>query len=99
MTAMFCYSCDGNSDLTAKCRMVNDAHLHPAKNAVMKIIDMDGPHLCLFALRNIQPNEEIRFDYGIADLPWRKKVPKSIYTLLEVNFFDNLPKCQHRASV
>jgi hypothetical protein len=32
-------------------------------------------HLCLFALRNIKPGEEIRYDYGPdnGDMPWRKK--------------------------
>ncbi|XP_066531427.1 uncharacterized protein [Hoplias malabaricus] len=39
----------------------------------MKIISVCGvPHLCLFALRDIQPGEEISYDYGGYDLPWRR---------------------------
>ncbi|XP_071843979.1 uncharacterized protein [Apostichopus japonicus] len=33
------------------------------------------PHLCLFAQKDIEENEEIRFDYGVADLPWRQMNP------------------------
>ena len=56
--------------------MVNDAHQGPAKNSVIKIIDNNNTHhLCLFALRNIEENEELRYDYGDPNLPWRKKTP------------------------
>ncbi|KAJ8049629.1 Histone-lysine N-methyltransferase PR-Set7 [Holothuria leucospilota] len=55
-------------------RMVNDS-IRP--NAVMKIVILDNiPHLCLFALQHISPGEEIRFDYGVPNLPWRKKVSR-----------------------
>ncbi|XP_073731051.1 uncharacterized protein [Misgurnus anguillicaudatus] len=32
------------------------------------------PHLCLFAVRDIQPGEEITYSYGDSDWPWRAKV-------------------------
>ncbi|XP_071314144.1 uncharacterized protein [Trachinotus anak] len=53
-------------------RLVNDAHKKP--NCKMKTIDVGGmPHLCLFALRDIVPGEEITYNYGDADWPWRKQ--------------------------
>uniref|UniRef100_A0A8D3B5C6 SET domain-containing protein n=1 Tax=Scophthalmus maximus TaxID=52904 RepID=A0A8D3B5C6_SCOMX len=51
-------------------RLVNDEHRHP--NCRMKRIDVDGnPHLCLFALNDISEGEEITYDYGGGDCPWR----------------------------
>ncbi len=39
----------------------------------MKRIVVEGkPHLCLFAARNIIPGEELTYDYGGSDWPWRK---------------------------
>lgn len=71
------FSVDGNTDLTSICRMVNDAHRQPNKNAVMKIIgDVNDLHLCLFALRDIKENAEIRYDYGNTEAPWRKAIHK-----------------------
>lgn len=41
----------------------------------MKRIDVDGnPHLCLFALNDISEGEEITYDYGGGDCPWRTQV-------------------------
>ncbi|XP_016114813.1 uncharacterized protein [Sinocyclocheilus grahami] len=38
----------------------------------MKKIDVNGkPHLCLFALKDIKGGEEITYDYGGDDCPWR----------------------------
>ncbi|XP_027145426.1 uncharacterized protein LOC104939810 isoform X2 [Larimichthys crocea] len=52
--------------------LVNDDHKHP--NCKMKrIITEAKPHLCLFALRDIQPGEEITYNYGGNDWPWRKQ--------------------------
>ncbi|XP_048854576.1 uncharacterized protein LOC125722457 isoform X2 [Brienomyrus brachyistius] len=54
-------------------RLVNDDHRNP--NCRMKVIKVDGrPHLCLFALRDIKEGEEITYDYGTNDWPWREKV-------------------------
>ncbi len=39
----------------------------------MKRIVVEGkPHVCLFAARNIIPGEELTYDYGGSDWPWRK---------------------------
>jgi hypothetical protein len=41
----------------------------------MKVIMYEkDPHLCLFALRTIAIDEELRYDYGVKDLWWRKSV-------------------------
>uniref|UniRef100_A0AAQ6II84 SET domain-containing protein n=1 Tax=Anabas testudineus TaxID=64144 RepID=A0AAQ6II84_ANATE len=54
-------------------RLVNDNHTHP--NCKMKKVIAEGkPHLCLFAVRDINVGEEITYDYGGTDWPWRKQV-------------------------
>ncbi|XP_067303171.1 uncharacterized protein [Pseudorasbora parva] len=51
-------------------RLVNDDHVKP--NCWMKKIVADGkPHLVLFALKNIERGDEIAYDYGGSDWPWR----------------------------
>ena len=46
-------------------------------NCKMKLVSTkDTPTLCLFAIQDIQPNTELRYDYGVNDLPWRKKNTK-----------------------
>ncbi|XP_037396943.1 uncharacterized protein LOC119264009 isoform X2 [Pygocentrus nattereri] len=57
-------------------RLVNDDHINP--NCKMKRLIVEGrPHLCLFALRDITPGEEITYNYGDGDCPWRSEVIKS----------------------
>lgn len=66
--------------------MINDAeHGSPEENVCVKIVIVDRlPHLCIFALKDIQSGDELRYDYGIADLPWRKKVKRFfLFTLLD----------------
>ncbi|CAB1424613.1 unnamed protein product [Pleuronectes platessa] len=53
-------------------RLVNDDHISP--NAKMKYLNVQGkPHLCLFAIRDIVAGEEITYNYGDSDWPWRSK--------------------------
>ncbi|XP_041867493.1 histone-lysine N-methyltransferase set-1-like [Melanotaenia boesemani] len=53
--------------------LVNDEHKTP--NCKMRQIQVDGmPHLCLFAIRDILPGEEITCNYGESDWPWRKQL-------------------------
>ncbi|XP_056599588.1 uncharacterized protein LOC130417806 isoform X2 [Triplophysa dalaica] len=41
----------------------------------MKIITVDKkPHLCLFAIKDISLGEEIRYNYGGSEWPWRHQV-------------------------
>ncbi|KAK3090151.1 hypothetical protein FSP39_009500 [Pinctada imbricata] len=50
-------------------RLVN--HGRREKNSVMKTIECEGKlYLCLFAAKDILPQEEILYDYGISNLPW-----------------------------
>lgn len=59
--------------------MINDAEQgSPEENVCVKIVMEERlPHLCFFASKNIRAGDELRYDYGIADLPWRKKVKKT----------------------
>ncbi|XP_034542860.1 uncharacterized protein LOC117815322 isoform X2 [Notolabrus celidotus] len=53
-------------------RLVNDDHM--TLNAKMKYFRVQGkPHLCLFAVRNIHPGEEITYNHGDSDWLWRCK--------------------------
>ncbi|KAK5600976.1 hypothetical protein CRENBAI_006009 [Crenichthys baileyi] len=53
-------------------RLVNDDDISP--NAKMKYLTVQGkPHLCLFAIREINQGEEITYNYGDSDWPWRCK--------------------------
>lgn len=54
-------------------RLVNDDHIN--SNAKIKCLNLQGkPHLCLFATRDIRSGEEITYNYGDSDWPWRSKV-------------------------
>ncbi|XP_016300861.1 N-lysine methyltransferase KMT5A-A-like [Sinocyclocheilus anshuiensis] len=61
---------DASSEDGSFGRLVNDDHQHP--NCKMKKIYVNGkPHLCLFALKDINEGEEITYDYEGDDCPWR----------------------------
>lgn len=67
------YSIDAAKDDESLGRLVNDNHISP--NCKMKRIIVEGkPHLCLFATRDISPGEEVTYNYGDGDWPWRNKV-------------------------
>ncbi|XP_034538605.1 uncharacterized protein LOC117812108 isoform X3 [Notolabrus celidotus] len=54
-------------------RLVNDNHKSP--NCIMKkVIVNNKPHLCLFAVKNIEIGSELDYNYGDSKWPWRKKV-------------------------
>ncbi|XP_041666278.1 N-lysine methyltransferase KMT5A-A-like [Cheilinus undulatus] len=54
-------------------RLVNDNHKYP--NCIMKkVIVNNRPHLCLFAVRNIEVGMELDYNYGDSKWPWRQKV-------------------------
>lgn len=70
---LFCdCSIDASDPEAGLGRWINDDHKAP--NSVMKkvIVHDSSPHLCLFACDDIQVGEEIRYDYGTKDLPWRQ---------------------------
>lgn len=62
----------GYDDVMA--RMCNDETKVP--NSVMKKVEMDDHvYLCLFALRDLYPGDEVRYNYGPdknGSMPWRK---------------------------
>ncbi|KAG9281452.1 histone-lysine N-methyltransferase set-1-like [Astyanax mexicanus] len=68
---LFCV--DASLDDGSLGRLVNDDHLNP--NSKMRTITTVGkPHLCLFATRSINPGEEITYNYGDSEWPWRCKI-------------------------
>ncbi|KAM9812124.1 N-lysine methyltransferase KMT5A-A-like isoform X2 [Syngnathus typhle] len=57
-------------------RLLNDNHKSP--NCTMKkIIVNDEPHLCLFAIKNIEMGTEIDYNYGDSKWPWHEEVTGS----------------------
>lgn len=63
-------------------RYINDAPRHENEcNAnIEKIIVDYKPALVLFARRFINAGEEIKYDYGVKNLPWRcKEVNKCVF--------------------
>lgn len=52
-------------------RLVNDSPMRHANCQVKKIFHGNRVHLCLFAATEITSGVELRFDYGLKDLPWR----------------------------
>uniref|UniRef100_A0A3B3TG06 Uncharacterized LOC111855400 n=1 Tax=Paramormyrops kingsleyae TaxID=1676925 RepID=A0A3B3TG06_9TELE len=70
-----CWTIDAALDDGSFGRLFNDDHLNP--NCIIKrIIVGRQPHLCIFAMRDIIPGEELTYTYGDADCPWREKVSK-----------------------
>lgn len=54
------------------CRYVNDS---TEGNSTMKLkIFNYYPRLCLYATRDIDAGEEVRYDYGDDQAPWRKVI-------------------------
>ena len=54
--------------------MVNNAvHNDLEENCKMNVVVVNRrPHLCLFTTRDIPAGEELRYDYNVPNLPWRK---------------------------
>lgn len=70
---IFLHSVDASQEDGSLGRLVNDDGNFP--NCKMKTVEVQGrPHLCLFALRDIMPGEELHYNYGNADWPWRVEV-------------------------
>jgi len=62
-------------------RLVNDDNISPNTN-MKKLVIGNEPRLCLFATRHINPGDEITYNYGTMDYPWRQKRVCLIYTLM-----------------
>jgi len=67
-------------------RYVNDTVACEA-NCKMSVIEIDRkPHLALFATTVIKLQEELRYDYGVPDLPWRTAVSIFLFCSLSYRF-------------
>ena len=66
------FSIDATKDDGGLGRFVNDA-VGKLENCVMKSERVAGTdRLCLFVKKDMKMDEELRYDYGLKDLPWRK---------------------------
>lgn len=69
------FSIDASHEDGSLGRLVNDAHKSP--NCKMKRLQVQSkPHLCLFAIEDIETGTEITYDYGDSEWPWRVLVSK-----------------------
>lgn len=58
-------------------RLINHSRKYTAKP---KVIEIDGvPHVCFFASRDMNAGEELLFDYGIRNLPFKDMVRHITY--------------------
>lgn len=62
------HSIDASKEDGTLGRLVNDDH------KVKRIMVKGRPHLCLFAVKEIFPGEEITYNYGDSSWPWRSMV-------------------------
>ncbi|XP_065647927.1 N-lysine methyltransferase KMT5A-like isoform X1 [Hydra vulgaris] len=63
------YSIDATLHLNYVGRYINDSKYFP-KAVMKKVLIKNTPSLCLFALKDIEPNEEILYFYGVDNLSW-----------------------------
>jgi len=78
------FSIDG-TDSTCTCRLVNDSKNGNAK--MKKVVGTDGnPYLCLFAIKDIEPGWEVRYNYGEdpKKMWWRESVNFKMFSTLSV---------------
>lgn len=62
---------DSTEDDGSYARLLNDDHVSP--NLQAKLIKVKRDYLpCFFTFRNIDIGEELVYDYGGDDYPWRK---------------------------
>ncbi|XP_059358170.1 uncharacterized protein LOC132096669 isoform X3 [Carassius carassius] len=63
---------DASKEDSSLGRLANDETRNPT--CKMRTVEVSRkPHLCLFAVRDILPGEEITYNYGDSDWPWRVK--------------------------
>lgn len=75
MLFSLCFSMDASKEDGSLGRLVNDEHRNPTSK--IRTVEVNKrPHLCLFAVRDIQEGKEITYNYGDSDWPWRAKVLK-----------------------
>lgn len=71
-------------------RLVNHGERQEV-NVKLVVIDVGSlPVLCMFALRNIREDEELLYNYGTNNLPWKENLP--VMTLFKKICFSVLKK-------
>eukprot|EP00057_Strongylocentrotus_purpuratus_P018934 XP_011673408.1 PREDICTED: uncharacterized protein LOC100892236 [Strongylocentrotus purpuratus] len=65
------YRIDASSEGSCLARYINDEETKP-NCRMKKLVFNNVPHLCLFALTDINQGAELRYNYGEDDYPWRK---------------------------
>ena len=55
-------------------RLVKDSPLRFANCTVKKIVHNGTSFLVIYSMRRIAAGDELRYDYGVKGLSWRKKV-------------------------
>ena len=70
---LFCCSLDATTDDGSLGRLVNDSR-HFRNLRIKQLNNVDKSRLCLFALKSISPNEEIRYFYGDESISWHADV-------------------------
>lgn len=74
------FSIDASKEDGSLGRLVNDNNKTP--NCKVKKISVEGkPHLCLFSVKAIASGEELTYNYGDSDWPWRTQVIRSLFSL------------------
>ncbi|XP_056604919.1 histone-lysine N-methyltransferase set-1-like [Triplophysa dalaica] len=64
------YCIDASNEDGSLGRLVNDDHINP-NCKVKTVVFKEKPHLCLFSIRDLFPDEDITYNYGDSSWPWR----------------------------
>nr|XP_049607879.1 uncharacterized protein LOC125987506 [Syngnathus scovelli] len=67
---IFCV--DGSKHTARLGRFINDDHIKPNSKIRIILDKQKKPHLCAFAITKINKGEEIVYDYGDTNCPWRQ---------------------------
>ena len=61
-------------------------HTTKRNNCQMRVVELDfQPHLCLFATRDIKCGSELRYDYGVKDLPFLDADEVSLKLMVKIS--------------
>lgn len=61
------------SQISSVAKMINDDIPRRANCRMKKLIIEEKPHLCLYSSKDLQIGDQLFYDYGVGDLPWRKQ--------------------------
>ena len=86
------FSVDATNSIGRVARYINDSKF---VNCLIKVVIVENkPHLCIFALVDIDKDIELRYNYGEPGLPWRINVrvlyPYNSFLLYESGY--EIPK-------